>query len=187
MTNRRGLVAAVLGGLLALLVHPIAASADTVKYYLVGTPLNGQREYLYEIAAKTLGGGKRAQEIFELNKDRVQPDGGRLTDPLELHTGWILILPADADGPGVRTGPLPQYTPAATEPSTAPSRPPVSPSPTPEPPPAGDRSAGALFGLSGAAQIRIGSVVLMVLFAALALAFTKKVPKRRRPVPAPVD
>ncbi|MGW0502455.1 hypothetical protein [Micromonospora sp. NPDC003241] len=71
------------------------------KYYVVGEPVAGQRESLYEIAARTLGTGRRHLEIFELTRGRPQPDGGQLSDPMVLKTGWILTLPADASGPGV--------------------------------------------------------------------------------------
>jgi hypothetical protein len=79
--------------------------ADEVKYYVVGSAGNGEREFLFGIAARTLGNGNRYEEIFRLNAGRVQPDGGRLEDPLVLKPGWILLLPDDAQGPGVRVGP----------------------------------------------------------------------------------
>jgi hypothetical protein len=84
------------------------AGPETVKYYVVGPPKEGQREFLFEIAAKTLGDGLRYLEIFELNLGRPQPDGRRLVNPTLIESGWILLLPPDASGPSVRTGPLPQ-------------------------------------------------------------------------------
>lgn len=103
----------VLGALVALsAAGPAAAEPGTDRYYVVDSPANGQREYLFQIAAQTLGDGNRYQEIFDLNRGRPQPDGGALTDPLHLEPGWILLLPRDADGAGVRTGPPP--TVAAT-------------------------------------------------------------------------
>ena len=45
--------------------------------------------------------------IFKLNKDRLQPDGGRLENPTVIDPGWILVLPSNASGPGVHYGPLP--------------------------------------------------------------------------------
>ncbi|NJC11431.1 hypothetical protein F4558_001257 [Micromonospora profundi] len=81
------------------------ASPAPVHYWVVGEPRDGQREYLYEIAMHTLGDGNRYPEILALNRDRPQPDGGRLTDALTpLRPGWILKLPPDARGPGVRIG-----------------------------------------------------------------------------------
>jgi hypothetical protein len=94
-------------------VHPSPAaspgtSPQPVRYYVVGPPKDGQREFLFEIAAKTLGDGLRYLEIFELNVGRPQPDGRRLVNPTLIEPGWILLLPPDASGPSVRTGPLPQ-------------------------------------------------------------------------------
>ena len=87
----------------------------STRYYLVQPPAGSQRDHLYGIAVKTLGDGNRYREIFELNKDRPQPDGGRLTDPMELVPGWALVLPADATGPDVRIGPLPGRPPAESD------------------------------------------------------------------------
>ncbi|MFI0444803.1 LysM peptidoglycan-binding domain-containing protein [Actinomadura sp. 6N118] len=91
--------------------------AEDVKYYVVAEPRDGQEpEFLFDIARRTLRNGDRAKEIFELNKGRPQPGGGRMTDPATIRPGWILRLPADALGPGVRVGPLPrpgQRAPAA--------------------------------------------------------------------------
>jgi hypothetical protein len=81
-----------------------------VKYYIVAETRDGEREYLFDIAANTLGDGNRYREILELNRGRLQPDGGRLEDPAVLNVGWVLQLPADAQGPGVQTGPLPLAT-----------------------------------------------------------------------------
>jgi hypothetical protein len=81
------------------------ASPSPVRYWVVGEPQDGQREYLYRIAMQTLGDGNRYPEILALNRDRPQPDGSRLTDALTpLRPGWVLELPPDARGPGVRIG-----------------------------------------------------------------------------------
>ncbi|TDC34099.1 hypothetical protein E1211_18040 [Micromonospora sp. 15K316] len=106
------------GGVTATAGAP--ASPATPRYYVVGPPVDGQREYLYQIAVQTLGDGNRYREIFDLNRDREQPDGGRLTDPLTaLQPGWILELPPDAKGSAVRVGPLPSPTDAAANGSAA--------------------------------------------------------------------
>lgn len=91
--------------------------APTSKYYIVGKAVNGQREYPYAIAVKTLGDGRRYREIFELNRDRPQPGGARMIDPLTVEPGWILVLPPDARGSGVTTGALPSPTPTAGGPT----------------------------------------------------------------------
>jgi hypothetical protein len=82
-----------------------ASTGPGGRYYIVKAAENGQREYLFQIAVATLGNGNRYREIFELNRDREQPDGGRLTDPMELRPGWVLLLPKDATGPGVTLAP----------------------------------------------------------------------------------
>jgi hypothetical protein len=96
----------------------IAPHPSWVKYYIVPPPHNGHKEYLFEIAAKTLGNGNRYKEIFNLNKGRLQPGGARLENPAVIAPGWILILPSDAHGPGVHYGPLPSPHPAG-QPSTS--------------------------------------------------------------------
>lgn len=105
---------------------PAAAGGSVqVKYYVVGPAVNGQPEYLFAIAAATLGDGNRMQEIFELNEGRQQPYGRLLTDPTRIEPGWVLVLPPDASGPDVQTGALPVTglsTPAAVQPQTSDQR-----------------------------------------------------------------
>lgn len=93
------------------------ASAGPVKYYIVGPPVNSQPEYLFAIAAATLGDGNRLQEIFELNQGRQQPYGATLVDPTRIEPGWVLLLPPDASGPGVLMGEPPDV--AAPKAATA--------------------------------------------------------------------
>jgi hypothetical protein len=149
------------------------ALAAPVRYYVVGAPVNGHPEYLYQVAVKTLGNGKRYREIFDLNKDRPQPDGGRLSDPMVgLRPGWILMLPADANGSGVRVG----TPPKGAEP-TVPSAPNRESTPTPAisvgpvspefRPPADARPKST--GISTMLGFRIGALALMVLLLAGAL------------------
>src|SRR5690606_23021991 len=54
------------------------------------------RDTLWDIAERHLGDPLRWTEIFELNKGRIQADGGCLTDPDRIEPGWRLLLPADA-------------------------------------------------------------------------------------------
>ncbi|TBL44529.1 hypothetical protein EYA84_01650, partial [Verrucosispora sp. SN26_14.1] len=105
---------------------PATTGSATTRYYVVGATDQGAPEFLYQIAARTLGDGNRFREIFDLNRDRLQPDGARLTDPLVLREGWLLELPADADGPGVTVGPLPEVTEPAGSVGAAPAAGPVS-------------------------------------------------------------
>ena len=101
--------------------QPTRASGADQRYYVVGQPMDGQREYLYDIAVKTVGDGNRYREIFELNRGRPQADGGRLTDITELHPGWVLVLPPDAKGPMVHVGAVPTDRADAATAARAPS------------------------------------------------------------------
>jgi hypothetical protein len=109
--KRRSVVRALLVAVaLTLTIAPAPpASALQSKYYIVGVAQNGQQKSLFSVAAATLANGNRYPEIFALNRDRIQPDGQRLTDPLVIEPGWVLELPPDATGPGVRIGPVPIY------------------------------------------------------------------------------
>ncbi|MEV6860635.1 hypothetical protein AB0M44_06490 [Streptosporangium subroseum] len=81
-----------------------ADAADVVKVYVVRTAEQngGTPDSLALIAARTLGDGNRAGEIFDLNRGRAQADGTALTNPGDLRPGWILRLPEDANGPDVQ-------------------------------------------------------------------------------------
>jgi len=88
-------VLAAAAGLLLIGLSP-APSPSTGRYYVV--PADG--DYLFRIAATTLGDGRRYPEVYELNRDRI-------ADPARLEPGWVLVLPADARGPGVHSGSVP--------------------------------------------------------------------------------
>jgi hypothetical protein len=128
------LAAAALVVFAAMPIAPAGASPTPapVKYFVVPPPGHGPAESLYTIAADTLGDGSDWTEIFRLNEGRLQPDGERLTNPGVIRPGWILQLPADAAGPGVRTGLLPGVAPspsvASPTPAAAPSAAPRGPS-----------------------------------------------------------
>src|SRR6185312_12553257 len=70
----------------------------TTKFYRVQPPAGRHHDSLWEIAQRHLGDGRRYQEIYDLNKDRVQPDGSMLTKASLIRPGWILEMPADAVG-----------------------------------------------------------------------------------------
>jgi hypothetical protein len=74
----------------------------TEKIYVVQPPEGRYHESLWEIAQNHLGDGRRYREIFELNAGRPQPDGTRLTIASLIRPGWILRMPRDAHGPGIR-------------------------------------------------------------------------------------
>ena len=135
LSRRAGQLAASLFaalGLLAVLWTGSLASAAAaerssspapVKYYVVPRAGEGPAT-LIDIAQQTLGNGSRFMQIFRLNKGRLQPNGRRLENPGTIEAGWVLELPSDARGHGVRFGALPLPTRSA---SAAPSAPPASP------------------------------------------------------------
>jgi threonine/homoserine/homoserine lactone efflux protein len=82
----------------------VQAAPQPAKYYIVTRPPGGQGEGLFTIAARTLGDGRRHRELYTLNRDRLQPDGRRVTSSSVVEPGWILLLPPDAHGRGVLTG-----------------------------------------------------------------------------------
>src|SRR6266545_4908651 len=49
---------------------------------------------LWDIAKVKLGDPFRWREIYVLNRDKPQANGYALTDPDEIHIGWVLVLPA---------------------------------------------------------------------------------------------
>ena len=54
----------------------------------------GPGDTLIGLARTHLGDSSRWRELFELNRDRLQVDGQRLTSPSGLRAGWELTLPA---------------------------------------------------------------------------------------------
>ncbi|WP_198153739.1 S8 family serine peptidase [Catenuloplanes japonicus] len=138
----------------APLPAPSGTTEDFVKYVPVRTDAGGRVEYLWEVALRVLGDERRYLEIFALNRDRVQPDGARLTDPAALHPGWTMVLPWDAVGEDVRYGPPPAQPPAPPSPAGRPVLPPA-------PPATGTVSCGAAPGRLSAgvpwAQLRLGA------------------------------
>jgi membrane-anchored mycosin MYCP len=105
-------VAAMIG--LSATAAPAADDREYVKYYQVAESYQNAPENLTEIAARFLGDGGRSAEVFNLNQDRKQPNGKKLTDPARLEAGWTLQLPWDAVGAEVRYGLLPGSAPATT-------------------------------------------------------------------------
>ncbi|GAA1936077.1 LysM peptidoglycan-binding domain-containing protein [Nocardioides marmoribigeumensis] len=87
--------------------HVDLAPGQHLKHYEVRPPQGRNHDTLWDIAERTMGDPFRYKEIFELNKDRLQPDGSRLTDADLIRPGWQLRLPGDAKGPGVRSTPAP--------------------------------------------------------------------------------
>ncbi|HEV2374083.1 MAG TPA: hypothetical protein VGS19_18240, partial [Streptosporangiaceae bacterium] len=102
----------------------LASQPRTEKVYVVKPPVGRFHESLWEIAQNHLGDGRRYNEIFQLNKDRSQPDGTTLTIASLIRPGWVLVMPHDAYGPGIKL--------VTVEPS---QRPPQTSPPPSQPPP----------------------------------------------------
>ncbi|WNF30686.1 hypothetical protein RI138_29825 [Streptomyces sp. C11-1] len=126
----------------------LALRADEVtKYYMIKSAQEngGEQETLFGIAERTLGDGDRFEEILVLNSGRQLPDGSAFVSPDQLTPGYALILPEDANGPGVEVGVLPEEDAAPAERSEQ--------SAAPAPRPAAGRSSGTFAGLGD----RLGS------------------------------
>ncbi|MFJ3722056.1 BTAD domain-containing putative transcriptional regulator [Streptomyces sp. NPDC090045] len=74
------------------------AKQDGTKFYRIQPPEGRHHDSLWEISERHLGDGRRYSEIYELNKDRVQPDGEKLSKASLIRPGWIMEMPADAYG-----------------------------------------------------------------------------------------
>ncbi|SES07798.1 hypothetical protein SAMN05421870_108118 [Streptomyces qinglanensis] len=72
--------------------------AQQTKFYRIQPPVGRHHDSLWEIAERHLDDGRRYKEIYRLNKDRVQPDGSRLSEASLIRPGWIMEMPADAHG-----------------------------------------------------------------------------------------
>lgn len=68
------------------------------KVYTVTAPKDGYHDNLWDIAERHLGDGRRYTEIYQLNKDRAQPDGRQLELARLIQPGWDLVMPDDAVG-----------------------------------------------------------------------------------------
>lgn len=66
------------------------------RVYVVQPPEGRYHDNMWDIAERTLGEGRRYQEIFDLNQGRTQPDGQELSLARLIHPGWLLAVPEDA-------------------------------------------------------------------------------------------
>ncbi|MGP3949631.1 BTAD domain-containing putative transcriptional regulator [Streptomyces sp. 7N604] len=106
---------------------PASGTSEAVRH-IEYTVIEG--DTLWDIAHTHLGDALNWPRIYALNKDRIQSDGARLTDPDLIRPGWQLTIPvARTAGPPPRTAPGPEATPST--PSAPPTKTPPAPS-TPE-------------------------------------------------------
>ncbi|MGW3590029.1 BTAD domain-containing putative transcriptional regulator [Streptomyces sp. SLBN-134] len=75
-----------------------ARQQGDTKFYRIQPPEGRHHDSLWEISERHLGDGRRYKEIFELNKDRTQPDGSKLSEASLIRPGWIMEMPGDARG-----------------------------------------------------------------------------------------
>ena len=76
--------------------------AGVQTFYEVRPPAGRHYDTLWDIADRYLGNGIRYKEIWELNKGLTQADGRVLRDADLIFPGWVLRLPDDAHGPGLK-------------------------------------------------------------------------------------
>ncbi|MFE1508084.1 BTAD domain-containing putative transcriptional regulator [Streptomyces sp. NPDC058726] len=75
-----------------------AKQRGDTKFYRIQPPEGRHHDSLWEISERHLGDGRRYKEIFDLNKDRTQPDGSKLSEASLIRPGWIMEMPGDARG-----------------------------------------------------------------------------------------
>ncbi len=113
-------------------------------------------ETLWDISENALGDGEKWPEIFAASQQVEQADGGRLSDPDNLRTGWQVVIPSAGELPTV--APRPESVPPAVTPAppAAARRTPsantspgtsLSVSPTPSPTVSGAESSAESDGL----------------------------------------
>ena len=84
------------------LTRAITDAEGVVRFYQVQPPHGRHYDTLWDIAERFLGSGLRYKEIYELNRGVLQPDGRRLVNADLIYPGWLVRLPGDAKGPGLR-------------------------------------------------------------------------------------
>ena len=65
---------------------------------------------LWSLAAAHLGSPYRWQQLFDLNRGRLEP-GGQLDDPNLIYSGWTLEVPVGAVRSSAETAPPPKVDP----------------------------------------------------------------------------
>ena len=103
-----------------------AGAVQAEIYYTVQPPNGRHHDTLWDIAERTLGDPLRYKELYQLNHERVQPDGRTLVDADLIYPGWVMRMPADASGPGLTV--VEPAVPVAPAVPSAPASP-VAPAP----------------------------------------------------------
>ncbi|MCQ6246175.1 LysM peptidoglycan-binding domain-containing protein [Streptomyces malaysiensis subsp. malaysiensis] len=108
-------------------LHPTGAARSTQARGVEYTVAHG--DTLWDIAETHLGDPLKWPRIYAANKDRIQADGRRLSDPDQLTPGWQLTIPTAASSPNP-SRPTPHRAPAKTfTPPTPTEPPPAEPAP----------------------------------------------------------
>ncbi len=124
-----------------------AASVTALKYYVVEPPGGRHHDSLWDIAQRYLGDGRRYREVFALNEGRLQPDGTKLQHASLIRPGWVLVLPADAEGPGL-SDQLPPLAAASSSPGQSTAVPPAPPPQAARPSPSSAAQNAAADGIA---------------------------------------
>ncbi|MFD4371073.1 LysM peptidoglycan-binding domain-containing protein [Streptomyces sp. NPDC058486] len=150
---------------------------------------------LWQVAEAQLGDGDQYPLIYEANKGKPQPDGGRLTDPGTIRAGWQLTIPSMTPmpvpdqvktpaGSPSRTATPPSASPAPVRPHTPVATPSVKvppPSPAPTTRPEAERATddeatnSPLSRTAGIGMLAAGSLLVAL--------GTKRMLQRRRREP----
>lgn len=107
----------------AVVASPVIV--ETKSYTVV------RHDTLWGIAEKHLNDPRRWPEIFELNKNRPQPDGRKLVNADRIRPGWVLRLPGDATGLG-ETSTQVETTPDVSQVAQEVTKPQVTATPSPQ-------------------------------------------------------
>ena len=86
---------------------------------------------LWDIADHKLDDPDRWRDIYTLNRGHEQANGDALTDPDEIHVGWVLALPAHDAAPAQRPSTAPADSGASTPSNAAPTPHPSTAAPQP--------------------------------------------------------
>jgi hypothetical protein len=139
------------------------------KVYTVKAPKNGYHDNLWDIAERHLGQGRRYHEIYQLNKDTIQADGGKLQLARLIQPGWELVMPDDAVG-------LERIAPPAPV-----EAPPAVPSQMPSPDAPGDAAESATASTASDQAGWMGGIGLLAAGVIGALALQRRRVNGRRP------